>query len=325
MKLDGSMREEILSTIVYLGSDGALITSIEPKVSCERHTLSKYLGIMELEGLVYHKAIGKAKLWFIHKAPLRTIIALPATRRTFREQTLLHILEHLPDGVVITDEAGKVLFINKEIVSRYGGKLGSQLFDILCGNKRAQQFKKLLRVLCDGNGKTSIELIYRQKRYIRITTSSLIPNDGSTAFAFIVTDLSAHKKTESELATQKQLLEAERKALNKAAIVAETDLYGNITYANDKFVALSGFSRDEILGNTHKIVNSGYHPDSFFKTLWQTISRGGVWHGTVKNKAKDGSPYWLESAVAPVMGKNGKPVKYIAVRFDVTNYMKNKR
>ncbi len=321
MKLDRQAREEILDAITKLGSEGALITEIAGNVSCERHTLAKYLAVMESEHIVYHKQIGKAKLWFIQKAPLRAAITLPAVRQTFREHALSQVIERLPHGVAITDETGSVMFMNRRASEHYGGAAGDFLGALLGGVKAACSFDRVLKGVRESRQESSGEFVDRRRRYIQLSASPFVHDDGSTAFLFIISDLSARKAAENELAAQKQLLEAERRALNESAIVAETDLQGNITYANDKFVKLSGYSREELLGKTHKIVNSGHHPPAFFRSLWRTISGGKVWHGTVKDRAKDGSCYWLESALAPVMGKHGKPSKYIAIRFDVTKYL----
>lgn len=106
--------------------------------------------------------------------------------------------------------------------------------------------------------------------------------------------------------------------LDEYSIVAITDINGIITYANKKFCEISKYSNDELVGQNHRILKSGFHPQKFYQAMWSTISKGKVWRGELKNKAKDGSFYWVKTIIVPIIDKYGKPIEYISIRTDIT-------
>ena len=107
-------------------------------------------------------------------------------------------------------------------------------------------------------------------------------------------------------------------ALDEHAIVSVTDVAGRIIHVNDKLCEISGYSREELTGQNHRVLKSKVHDKEFYKNLWTTISSGKVWHGDICNTAKDGYEYWVNSTIVPFIDEKGKPYKYVSVRTDVT-------
>lgn len=110
---------------------------------------------------------------------------------------------------------------------------------------------------------------------------------------------------------------------NQHDIVSTADVTGRIISVNDKFIEISGYSREELIGQNHRLLKSSHHSDAFYKNMWQTISRGHVWHGKICNLKKNGDEYWVESTIVPFLDEKGKPYKYVSARTDVTSVIQS--
>jgi diguanylate cyclase (GGDEF)-like protein/PAS domain S-box-containing protein len=165
-----------------------------------------------------------------------------------------------------------------------------------------------------------------KRRYVIFDAAPIFDMNGQiTTVIETLQDVTENKLIEQALAEEKSVahqalmsLEQQKYALDQHAIVATTDVQGRIIYANDKFCAISGYSREELMGQDHALLNSSHHPKGFFKEMYRTVANGRVWHGEVCNRNKNGDLYWVDTTIVPFMGDDGKPQEYIAIRADIT-------
>ncbi len=258
---------------------------------------------------------------------------IPSSQRTAREtptpdsaKKLHAILEATSEGIITITPHGLVDALNPAAARLFGYRpddlIGRKVETLLHPENRRAFADHLIRSHPKKKGlHLCHEAIGRRKdgstfpMELSITQVHLASGRGFVGF---VRDISARKLSEKRTINALNELTSIKAALDEHSIVAITDPRGRITDVNEKFCSLSKYSRKELIGQDHRIINSQHHPKEFFKNLWTTISRGNVWRGEIKNRAKDGSHYWVDTTIYPFLNDAGKPFQYIAIRTDIT-------
>ena len=175
---------------------------------------------------------------------------------------------------------------------------------------------------CIQNGSHDFEWIHKKKDGTNFWVHVLLTRldyQGIQQIHVVWRDINSQVEMKNRLEEKSKQLVFQQSALDEHAIVSMTDKEGNITYVNDKFKNISQYSSNELIGQNHRILRANnYYPDVFYSNIWTTITSGKVWHGEIKNQAKDGSVYWVSSTIVPQLGNDGKPEQYIAIRTEIT-------
>jgi len=228
--------------------------------------------------------------------------------------------------VAITDPQGKITYVNDKFcaISKYSRDelLGQDHRIINSGHHPKAFIHELWTTIGCGrvwHGEIKNKAKDGTFYWVDTTIVPFLNEQGKPRqYVAIRADITERKAAEEQLkASTKEVIDL-KLALDEHAIVAITDPQGKITYVNDKFCAISKYSRNELLGQDHRIINSGHHSKEFIRDLWTTIARGKVWHGEIKNKAKDGTFYWVDTTIVPFLNEQGKPRQYVAIRADIT-------
>jgi diguanylate cyclase (GGDEF)-like protein/PAS domain S-box-containing protein len=235
------------------------------------------------------------------------------------------VLLQVPAGVARLDREGRYRYVNPQMAQMLGVPVeqvvGRSFEEVVAPERRADLSYRWAQAVT--GQQTAYEAQMRTEEGQALYSSvSIAPERGPEgqivgvmAVAIDTTDL--HQLQSQLMASMHEVADL-KTALDAHAIVAITDARGVITSANDRFCQISKYTREELIGQTHRLIASGHHPASFFQELWRTIAGGQVWIGDICNRAKDGSLYWVQTTIVPYLGEDGRPLRYVAIRADIT-------
>lgn len=227
--------------------------------------------------------------------------------------------------VAITDEKGIITYVNEKFleISKYEEHelIGRNHSIINSGYHSKEFFADLWNTISMGktwHGEICNQTKNGELYWVDTTIVPFMKKGKPYQYISIRSDITSQKQAENDLKSSIKELEDMYYAINQSSIVAITDNRGIIFEVNDKFTEISGYSRSELVGNTHKMVNSSYHSQEFFDNMWKTIQNRKVWKGEIRNKAKDGKYYWVDTTIVPFYKGEEKPFQFLAIRYDIT-------
>jgi PAS domain S-box-containing protein len=240
------------------------------------------------------------------------------------QQGISDFIENASIGMDWVDRSGNIVWVNQAELNLFGYDRSAYIGQPLI-NFHVDRVKitDLLRRVANNESIKGFEAqVWRQDGSIcdvSIDAHAFFKDGKFIHVRCFTRDITDQKQAETVARATLNSLQFQQYALDRSAIVATTDRQGQIIYVNDKFCEISQYSAAELLGKTHLVINSGYHPPEFFQDLWAVISSGKVWSGEIKNRAKDGSYYWVATTIVPCLNDRGQPFQYLSIRFDITS------
>ncbi|WP_147370390.1 PAS domain S-box protein [Lysinibacillus yapensis] len=241
------------------------------------------------------------------------------------------IIEHNTDAIFILSANGQILEINKKALDIYGYSKeelkGIHYKEMIVPDYLEKTMESVAQTLSGQHCEYETQVYHKNGEILHLLVKImpiLIKDEIKGIFGVAINRTEFYKtkasltKTERDLKKSQKNLATIHMALEESSILAITDRKGSIEFANNKFCEISKYSMEELIGQDHRILNSGYHSKEYFREMYRMIGSGKSWKGEIRNKAKDGSFYWVHTTIVPVLDDDGKPCQYVAIRNDIT-------
>ena len=308
--------------LTIAGQDLLLTVDSAPAFEQAHRSMTPWLTL--LAGVVLMAGIG-----FLLRQQASAVRRAEAHAKAATEdlQPLALVARETPNAVFIMNKERQITWVNlgfermtglsaSEVVGRPPGQFG---LDNLSDQATLDRLRDTLR----SGGSFSGELFLRSRdaslHWVELQFQPL-PGEGGeiNGFMGLAVDITERKRVQLQLEAAARETEALLRTINLHAIVSVADREGRITELNEAFCQISGYSREELMGRNHRIINSGTQPASFWSSMWRDIATGVPWRGEICNRAKDGSLYWVNTVIAPFKNNQGQIDKYVSIRFDIT-------
>ncbi|MBI3984538.1 MAG: PAS domain-containing protein [Candidatus Levybacteria bacterium] len=246
------------------------------------------------------------------------------------EKKFKTLVENSWEAVLLVDAKARLLYATPSIVKLFGRKfdefMGVSGIKFVHPLDITKVLKKLSTLLLKPNSRVTLESRIKHKlghyRWVEATATNLLKDPDVKAIVVNLRDITERKTSEENLKTALKDLQDMKYALDQSSIVSITNNKGIIEYVNDRYTQISKYAKKELIGKTHHLLSSNYHPKEFFHNLWKTVLSGKVWHGEIRNKAKDGSFYWEDTTIVPFLDHLGRPKQFIEIKKDITKQKK---